>query len=99
MVIANCVTAALNDSRLSLPAPTADLTSPPGRPFRISAATARTVTAQLLENTDVSVEEVLSASNTQSNSADSVSIATGTPTDPIALSGNSSSSLEPGARW
>ncbi|KAG3182854.1 hypothetical protein PC128_g14486 [Phytophthora cactorum] len=93
MVVANSVTAALNDSRLSLPAPTTDLTSPPGRPFRISAATARTVTAQLLKNTDASVEEVLSAGNTQSNSADSVSMATGTSTDPIALSDNSSSSL------
>ncbi|KAG2887280.1 hypothetical protein PC117_g25207 [Phytophthora cactorum] len=52
MVITNVPTTVSTGSRPYLPVPPTALTSPPGRPLRISAATTRSVTAQLLENMD-----------------------------------------------
>ncbi|KAG3092205.1 hypothetical protein PI125_g17218 [Phytophthora idaei] len=58
----------------------------------MSAANARTMTPQLLENMDASDDAVLGAGNPSSNSA---SVTAGTSHDPIALSQSSASSSEP----
>ncbi|KAI9980274.1 hypothetical protein PInf_026511 [Phytophthora infestans] len=68
------------------------LTSPSGRPIRRSAATARTVTAQLLENLDASDDEVLGPGDGSAPSAGSTNPAAESLLDPISLSENSAGS-------
>ncbi|KAI9980273.1 hypothetical protein PInf_026510 [Phytophthora infestans] len=68
------------------------LTSPSGRPIRRSAATARTVTAQLLENLDASDDEVLGPGDGSAPSAGSTYPAAESLLDPISLSENSAGS-------
>ncbi|KAI9994082.1 hypothetical protein PInf_016646 [Phytophthora infestans] len=64
------VTPAVSVVRPSLPASSAALTSPSGRPIRRSAATARTVTAQLLGDLDASDDEVLGPGDGSSSAAE-----------------------------
>ncbi|KAG3234991.1 hypothetical protein PI124_g19974 [Phytophthora idaei] len=95
MVVTNILTTISTGSRPSLPGPTTALTSPSGRPLRMSAANARTMTVQLLEDMDASDDAVLGTGNPSSNSADSASLAAGTSHDPIFLSEGSDGSPEP----
>ncbi|KAF4029245.1 hypothetical protein GN244_ATG19049 [Phytophthora infestans] len=85
------VTPAVSVLRPSLPACSAVLTSSSGHPIQRSAATARTVTAQLLEDLDASDDEVLGPSDGSAPSTGSTSLAAGSRSDPISLSENSAS--------